>query len=626
MLNSKKTENYGLSSNGYQWLLAVVYLAVVALWSAGIAFNDAPDESTHFYLLEYLNAYHALPAPTEPSQAFTGSISGHTWQPGDFWYHGLPFPHVLGAIISLHSLSWLFPSDLAYLAARSFNWILAGVFICALFRICRTAGMSNRMAALGAAIVCAIPQVTFVFSYFNSDAYGLVSVALLLSSLLGFLKRQSEKNAAFLGAALGLMFLAKLYLWPALVFVLLMLAVNQYLEKSISWKRATILIFTALVVSTPMLLVTYTTYNEISGISGQIDFVAMHKSNPAAGYGTCYLRCADQLINLQNFESWITLTLMSYFSTTGWMNIFIPAVYYLIAAVLFTLLLIIATVKTMFSFSENTRQVFFLKRLLPLIMMLGLFPSIIVLSLLASQNSLPQPQGRYLFVTIPFIALLIAVATSRNVFDADSTKGPESLQSSNISLAALTATLMFMTWTNAVSWRTNTLTSSNFPNSAIGQGAISALEKSGVQINSVPSTLGAEHFAERLSIKDNVFYLKALQPTFIGATGSIDDARKTSDGFYLRGWSLLEQANGTAQYVIAVEAGKVVGALKIERKRPDVAAALNTKSALFSGYEGFINTASLSDRCGMKLYTVSSTLEIFAMPDVCPLLSHSSHQ
>jgi hypothetical protein len=613
-----------LSSASYQVLLACAYFSIIAIWSLGIAFNGAPDESTHFFLLEYIDTFHTLPNTAEPTQAFTGLISGHTWQPGDFWYHGLPFPHVVGALISSYSLGWIFPNDLSYLAARSFNWFLGGVFICALFRIAHTAGMSRKTSALTAIAICTIPQVSFVFSYFNSDAYGLVSVALLLSSLLGFLKNPTKRSVAFLGGSLGLMFLAKLYLLPALVFVLVMLAANQYRTKSFSGKRAALLLGTALVVSAPLLLLTWLKYGEISGISGQVDFVAMHKNNPAAGYGTCYLGCPGHLINLQTFEPWLGLTLLSYFSVTGWMNIFIPPHYYLIAGSLLALLLVMAVTNAKRSYLSITREAFFLTKLLPLIMVLGLFPSIIILSLIASQNSLPQPQGRYLFVTIPFIALLVAMATEQNVFDSTQGTVLKTSRSENISGGILIVVVAFMVWTNAVSWSANTFSATSFRKSALGSGIITILEKSGIPVDSVPTILDAAQFADRILINGNAIYVKVLPPTS-AALASVDEAKWTSDGFYLRGWSFLENTNGTPQYLIAVKDQKVMGALKIERKRPDVAMALNARSALLSGYEGSIHGVPFSKDCDVKLYTVSSTLKIFSMPDVCAPLSHSSH-
>nr|WP_279614037.1 glycosyltransferase family 39 protein [Pseudomonas sp. RGM 3321] len=604
--------------------MAITYFILLAVWSAGIAFNGAPDESTHFFLLEYLKSFHSLPAASAPTQAFTGGISGYTWQPGEFWYHGLPFPHVIGALISSYSLSWIVPSDLGYLAARCFNWILGAVFICALFRIAHRAGMSKKAAALAALIISLIPQVAFVFSYFNSDAYGLMSVALLISALLGFLKAPNKLTAVWLGGAMGLMFLAKLYLLPALVFVVVMLATQHFFRDKILKQRVVPMLTAAAIVSVPMLLVTYLKFGEISGISGQIDFVALHRNNPAAGFGTCYIGCSGHLLNMENVSPWLALTLTSYFSTTGWMNIFLPSTYYMGAAVLFILLVTMATIQTARIYSRDNKPVFLLNFLLPLIMILGLFPSIILLSMLASQNSLPQPQGRYLFVTIPFLALLIAFATMSRARARNANSSVRNARLSQFHVKCLIAVTVWMAWTNVVAWKENTLSSRNIQKSAIGKSVSEAVIESNATRNPGTDSLSAAQLADRLSLSNGEFFLKAPLD-HARATGTLDEVLKTSDGWILRGWSVPPQTDGSPEYIIAVEAGKIVGALRVEGKRPDVAAALGNKSALRSGYEGTVPALSSPDKCDLKLYTVSSTFKVFAMPDVCEFISRSSY-
>ncbi|RMV66574.1 putative Membrane protein [Pseudomonas caricapapayae] len=614
----------GWSSARYQRALAVTYFIVLAVWSAGIAFNGAPDESTHFFLLEYLKAFHSLPAASAPTQAFTGTLSGYTWQPGEFWYHGLPFPHVIGALISSYGLSWMLPSDLGYLAARCFNWVLGAVFICALFRIANRAGMPKKAAALAALLIALIPQVSFVFSYFNSDAFGLMSVALLISALLGFLKAPNKLGALCLGGAIGLMFLAKLYLLPALVFTAVMLAAHQFFDSKSLKRYVPTMAVVAAIFSVPMLLVTFLKYGEMSGISGQIDFVALHKNNPAAGYGTCYIGCSGHLVNMENVFPWLSLTLTSYFSTTGWMNIFLPSTYYMGAAVLFILLVTAAAIQTARVYSRDNRRLFLLNYLLPLVMILGLFPSIILLSLLASQNSLPQPQGRYLFVTIPFLALLVAFASMSHARARNSASSARDIRSNRFHLKWLVVVAAWMAWTNMVAWNENTLSPRNIQMSAIGKMVTEAVLASGTGRNSGTDTLSAAQLAERLSTINGEFFIKVPSGQS-GAAGTIDEVRKTSEGLLLRGWSVPPATEGSPEYVIAVESGKVLGAIRIEIKRPDVAGALADKTALRSGYEGVIHAASSPDKCDLKLYTVTSTFNIFTMPDVCASISRLSH-
>ncbi|MEE4909650.1 glycosyltransferase family 39 protein [Pseudomonas alliivorans] len=614
----------GWSSTRYQRVLAVTYFLILAAWSLGIAFHGAPDESTHFFLLEYLKAYHSMPDAAEPVKAFTGTISGHTWQPGDFWYHGLPFPHVIGALISSYGLSWMLPSEFAYLAVRCFNWILGAIFICALFRIGHRAGMPKKAAALGALAVALVPQVSFAFSYFNSDAYGVMSVALLLSALLGFLKTPAKYTAICLGGSIGLMLMAKLYLLPALVFAGVMFAATQVFGKQRLTKHIATILLVAVIVSAPMLVFTYLEFGEITGISGQLQFVEMHKTNPAAGFGTCYIGCSGKLLEMDNIAPWITLTLMSYFSVTGWMNIFISPPYYTVAALLFMALVLAAIIQTLRVYSPDNKSAFLLKNLLPLIMILGLFPSIILLSLLASQNSMPQPQGRYLFVTLPFLAMLIAIATTRYSSAQTSASVARAVKSDRFYLKCLIVLATWMAWTNAVSWSANTLNSTNIQKSAIGRPIVEAIKDSETGKDPRVAMVEAQQLTQRLFLEKGEFLLKAPQSQTV-ALGNLDEVRKTADGWVFRGWSYIAPANGTPQYLVAVEAGKVVGAMSIDVKRPDVAVALGDKAALRSGYEGPIATTALPGKCDLKLYTVSSTFKIFAMPNACELINRSPH-
>nr|WP_274384011.1 glycosyltransferase family 39 protein [Pseudomonas cannabina] len=601
--------------------MGVFYFFVVAIWSFGIKFHGAPDESTHFFLLEYLNAFHSLPDATQPSQPFTGAISGYTWQPGAFWYHGLPFPHVLGALISYHSLGWILPNELGYVAARCVNWIMGAIFIGALFRIGYRAGMSKRAAALGALIVALIPQVSFVFSYFNSDAYGLMSVALVLSALLGFLKRPDKLAALCLGGALGLMFMAKLYFLPALVFVAVTLVAQHYFAELNLKKCIVPLIVAAAIVSGPMLLLTYMKFGEISGVSGQIEFSAMHKGSPSAGYGTCFIGCPEHFFEMKAIRPWLSLSLVSYFSVTGWMSIYLPPTYYSIAAALFAALCIAAAVQTYRARAHVKTSVFYLNYLLPLIMIFGLFPSIVVLSMLASQNALPQPQGRYLFVTIPFLSILIALAT-KSYFSAAVASSTAKVR--HFHVKCLVTVAVWMAWTNSLAWSANTLDPTNIGQSAIGMAVTDAVMASDAAKTSETKILSPAQLTSRLALNNGEFFLKAtVEPK--GTVGNLDEIRKTPNGWLVKGWSFIEEADGAPQYVIAVEAGKVVSALRIDNKRPDVAAALNNKAAARSGYDGNILSTSSSDRCDLKLYTVSSTFKIFAMPDVCASISRSSN-
>ncbi|KPY27076.1 glycosyltransferase family 39 protein [Pseudomonas syringae] len=613
-----------ISKPRYQLILAVVYFFVLILWSIGISFHGGPDESTHFFLLEYLKTFHELPSAAEPLQPFTGNLSGYTWHPGEFWYHGLPFPHVIGAMISSYGLSWLLPDDLAYLSARCFNWILGAVFICALYRIAHRAGMTEKSAAFCALIIALIPQVSFVFSYFNSDAYGLTSIALLLSSLMGYVKRPTKYSAICFGIALGLMFLAKLYFLPALVFAGVMLIAYRYSGERKVTQLLPFASLIAVLISAPMLVITYIKYGEITGISGQLEFVAMHKLSPAQGFGTCYIRCPDHLFDMTTIVPWLSLATKSYFSVTGWMNVYIPDSYYMGAAFLLILVTLTAIFQTARACALPDKKKLILDKLLPLIMILGLFPSIIILSLIASQNTLPQPQGRYLFVTIPFLAFIIAIATTTYTSNLTSASLARVEKSRQFHMKWLFLVTVWMAWTNLVAWSANTLSQPNLQKSAIGRPLSEAVQETSGSIHSTDAFIRAPELPKRLFVEGDEFSLRApVSPAT--PRGNIDVIRQTSDGLFIRGWSYIESHDGVPLYIIAVKGGKIAGALNIEGKRQDVAEAIGDKSALRTGYEGNILPPSPADKCDLKLYTVSSSFKIFAMPDVCEFISRSSH-
>ncbi|WP_371920847.1 DUF2142 domain-containing protein [Pseudomonas sp. v388] len=531
---------------------------------------------------------------------------------------------MLGALATTYGLSWALPSELAYLAARSFNWLLGAVFICAMFRIAHRAGMSSKAAALTAISVCLIPQVSFVFSYFNSDAFGLMSVALLISALLGFLKSPKKYTALCLGAALGLTLLAKLYFLPALVFVAVMIAADKYVEKRKATEHIGTILVTAAILAGPLLLFTYLKFGEISGVSGQIAFVAMHRENPAAGYGTCYLGCEDNLLEMRNIKPWFLITLMSYFSVTGWMNIFIPQFYYVIAALIFATIVVCAALQTWKSYSSSNAPSVLARRVLPLLMIVGLFPSIIILSLLASQNSLPQPQGRYLFVTIPFMAILIAFSATYHSQPDTNASALRREKFDRRRLKCLILLAGWMAWTNILSWTTNTLSPVNISNSALGMPAAEAIRAVDASKSTDNSGMTLHALAERLSLANGEFSLKIpVAPQ--NATGHVDEISRSEGGWHFRGWSVVPNGEATARYVIAVEAGKIVGAIDVHGDRPDVAKALNNKAALRSGYEGNIDSRSSPEDCSLQLYTVSSTFEVFAMPYACDAITRLSH-
>ena len=175
--------------------------------------------------------FASMPEPqVEPVVPFVGTLTEVEIQKTIIWYHGLPFAHTLGAATFAKLFAGLFPQGSGYLAARLFNWVLGGIFVLGLTCALRLSGLQVGPTRLIAVLIATIPQVTFVFAYFNHDAFGLVAVTLALHAFLRLVRqgRSVPLDAVYFGATCGLILLSKAYHYPALVFFVLMLFLHRW--------------------------------------------------------------------------------------------------------------------------------------------------------------------------------------------------------------------------------------------------------------------------------------------------------------------------------------------------------------------------------------------------------------
>jgi hypothetical protein len=402
-------------------LVAAAYVALVAAWSFLIPFNGAPDEVTHFFLLEYIYKFHALPVPgVDPVWPFVGLLSGAVFRSYDIWYQGLPFLHVLGAAVFAKGFSFAFPPREQFMAARSFNWALAGIFMFSLLRALRLVELPRGQARAIALLFAAIPQVTFVFAYFNHDAFGLTAVALVLYAYLIVIKQDAynRTNVLFFGAACGFLVLAKPYHYPALAFFLcLWLFLKLSSRSSLVWSHYAQAVVAALFVSLPMLLVTYLHFGDVTGSSEMNRYLSIHPHIIKA----CYVFCGKAMIDWLSLRWWLGSTYISFFGNFGLMDIQLPGILYiawffpLVEA--FFIVGVIYVGKRIYSPDVARESAFewgFV--VLTMLMLVGTAS----MSLAVSQIASPQAQGRYLFGVIP----LLACCTSLFAADCSSREHP----------------------------------------------------------------------------------------------------------------------------------------------------------------------------------------------------------
>lgn len=584
--------------------VAGAFFSLVIAWSVTIAFHGAPDESTHYYLLDYLYTTHHLPVTTTIGQPFHGKLSGHTWQPGDFWYHGLPFPHVLGALTTSYLLAPLLPPELGFMAARAFNWVLAPIFLLSLYQIALSVCVRRLTALTIAAAVCLIPQVTFIFSYFNSDAYGITSVAISLAMCLRFLAKPNLGRAFLLGLSIALLLLAKLYFLPAMVFIVVRVVAACVIGRQYSPRKLAIIGGVAFLAAAPMLIVTYTSWGEITGVSGQAAFVEMHRNDPGSLAGTCYLGCPGAVVNVATLTPWLNLSLKSYFSVTGWMNVFIPDFNYTIAALFFAVLIGMAIAMAVKALPGQSRSAYVLNDALPVVMAIGIFPAILLFSILGSQLSMPQPQGRYLFVTIPFIAFLASYVAGKRV-----DRQPRVGMSVGSCLA--TGILVWLVVANATAMG-RTLQASTAPDRA---PLVIALDAS---THGALSSAFAADVAGALAAPGRVVHdadgLKLKMAPGSEAQGHIDEITSESAAITVRGWAYVSGRRSLAVVAVDGEGRTTLGS--VGSQRPDVAIALGTRAAERSGFSIRLSPAN-GIACNNSFFVINSDLSVSRIPSNC---------
>jgi hypothetical protein len=392
-------------------VIAVGYVALVAAWSLLIPLNGAPDELSHLFLVEYLLHFGSIPKPlVDPVVPFVGPLTGIELQNTVFWYSGLPFLHSLCAAAIAKFVSPAFLSGAGYFGARLFDWVLGGIFVFALIRVLSRSGLQASAVRLIALLIAAIPQVTFIFAYFNHDAFGVAAVTLALHAFLRVVKQRGSvlADAIYLGASCGLILLSKPYIYPALVFFTLMLALMWGTDFAFPLKAiAARAVATAILVSAPMLVWTYLQFGEVLGVK-----MKQYGRLSSAQMDVCYVFCHDALAHWDSIWSFVKFNFWSFFGLLGWMNLYLPprlySIWFLPLAVSFGVLSVVYVAKRMKAFWWRDDQAALFDAgfvTLTILMLLGTA----LMCLANSQIYEPQPQGRYLFVVLPFVAYCIAL-------------------------------------------------------------------------------------------------------------------------------------------------------------------------------------------------------------------------
>jgi hypothetical protein len=175
------------------------------LWTSAVPYGEAPDEPSHVEVARFVAAHGRLPVFGPEADAYTRldqvgiPIEPHALAP--------PLPYLVGA-----GLVWLFalPAEGAMRVAALLGALAAVAGTHALVR--RLLPSAPGLAAPAAALLAAVPQVSFQAAVANSDIYALAGAAAVGAtwSLVG-----RWCGALVFGGAVGLALLTKLTAYPA---------------------------------------------------------------------------------------------------------------------------------------------------------------------------------------------------------------------------------------------------------------------------------------------------------------------------------------------------------------------------------------------------------------------------
>lgn len=389
------------------WTRAAQFGAVAALILAMAVvskFNAHPDEYLHFEAAKYFSTHWLPPALDDPAIEPSFSHYGVSYlQDPDAAYL------LIGKFMAV-AASWLASPEIA---ARLGNVLLFTILTVWLIR--RLPG------SFAPAILLISPQIWYIFSYVNGDAWALaLSLVMVVQlaeqdSLLSQYLRADGWRKAFRGglvfaALLALLLFAKRNYYLFLPFVALVACWRTFLWKAEAPAMRVMKKWAVIALAAAALYVPLRTGHEaINRFDDarlrveQAEKFAAPKFTPseiAAGEGAQRLASRTRGVPYSDLflkQKWAVQSFESFSGVYHWMSLSGPPEYYLVIGTLYLALLAFLVAGICRS---SWRDALFA------VAVLGLAVCVVLASAYQSWIADFQPQGRYLFPIIPMIAFL----------------------------------------------------------------------------------------------------------------------------------------------------------------------------------------------------------------------------
>ncbi len=305
-----------------------------------------------------------------------------------------------------------------YLAKRSFNVILFGLIL--------IYAIKHRCARFVSLPLLLSPQLWYVFSYCNSDAFALFLTFIIGCELVcsrsvfnRFLETESAGrmllSLLYLGPLLGALFLLKKSYYPLIAFIAVVMVIKIIRNSSVEKRKQLIFRLTSIVVIGLALFGGRIAADyHVNGFDRQAKLTSAKQMYAKHGYkpdstieertGTLFLK--KRGVTLKSIlvdYNWLEHTFRSGFGLYGYFTITAPDIYYnlvrwavgLLALFLFLSIFIRGGI-------DNSSLA---------VTVLLLSSMLAAVSLNRSWTLDLQAQGRYLFVIVPMVAILYGIAS-----------------------------------------------------------------------------------------------------------------------------------------------------------------------------------------------------------------------
>lgn len=374
-----------------------LWLLWVTLWAWVLPFNMAPDECLHLETAKFFQTQKRLPVVGSEEITFINRAGcmGAT-------YISTPFLNYIVAAIFMNNKG-LVDIERDYLAARFSSLFFGAIFVIFLYLFLSKFFAKNRLVAISSLFsILLIPQVTYIFSYLNHEAYSLAVSSFLLFVSLHFYNLSQEglkktKNFLFLGLAISLQLFSKSNFYLLLLIPLVILLLKLWQTKKLYFKNLFILWGIVFILSGWFFARNYSLYKDVMGVK-------TYQTTVRNNFGTrTYAQAGWNYYDVLFKSKWIEETASSFYGRFGYMTVEIdPVMQWVFRSFIF--LGIVGVIKKL-SKIKNLRSS--IKNNLWYLLFALLIPVNIAISLYNTLYFDFQNQGRYLFpILIPLMILV----------------------------------------------------------------------------------------------------------------------------------------------------------------------------------------------------------------------------